>query len=199
MREPHPFTIASPPGADELRFVIRDLGDWTARLGDVVQVGDRVRVEGPYGRFRPLPRRPRPTVWIAGGVGITPFLAALDPARRLGVVPRLVYVVRRAEEAIGLDELRDAAGSGSLGLQLVVTAQAGRPTAASMGHWFGAEGVAGAHVALCGPAGLVRTMARAAATQGARSVEHEEFDIRSGVGPVVDPVAVLRRPSDIST
>ncbi len=29
LREPHPFTIASSPDEQCLRFVIRDLGDWT--------------------------------------------------------------------------------------------------------------------------------------------------------------------------
>ena len=76
LTEPHPFTIASSPDSDTLRFFIRDLGDWTAKLQRRNLVGTEVLVEGPYGEFEPLPHDDRPVLWVAGGVGITPFLSA---------------------------------------------------------------------------------------------------------------------------
>ena len=48
---------------------------------------------------------------------------------------------------------------------------------------FGERGLAGAHVVMCGPAPLVRSMRRAVRSLGARHVHVEEFDMRSGVGP----------------
>jgi predicted ferric reductase len=174
--EPHPFSIASPPG-DELRFVVRDLGDWTDRLSERAGVGDTVRVDGPHGGFRPLPRRPVPTVWVAGGVGITPFLAAIEPASALGVVPDLYYAVRHAEQAPAIEELRAAHAAGRIRLHLFASSEGTRLGVGDL------DVAAGAHVALCGPSSLVRTMAAAARRSGARHVEHEEFDIRSGIGP----------------
>ncbi|MRX45220.1 ferredoxin reductase domain-containing protein [Agromyces kandeliae] len=52
-RETHPFTLSSAAGGRELSFVIRALGDWTSRVQDGLAVGDRVRVDGPFGAFAP--------------------------------------------------------------------------------------------------------------------------------------------------
>ncbi|WP_042422360.1 ferredoxin reductase family protein [Comamonas granuli] len=87
----HPFTIASAPGSlgtsaqgeQLLRLVIKPLGDYTRTLGRRLQAGQRVDIEGPYGRFDGRGRQRRQQVWIAGGVGITPFLALLE-ARQPG-------------------------------------------------------------------------------------------------------------------
>jgi len=90
----HPFTIASAPGslgtseAGEplLRLVIKPLGDYTRTLGQRLRVGQRVDIEGPYGRFDGRGRPDRLQVWVAGGVGVTPFLALLE-ARQPGAAP----------------------------------------------------------------------------------------------------------------
>lgn len=87
----HPFTIASAPGSlgtsaqgePLLRLVIKPLGDYTRTLGRRLQAGQRVDIEGPYGRFDGRGRHRRQQVWVAGGVGITPFLALLE-ARQPG-------------------------------------------------------------------------------------------------------------------
>ncbi|SMB22625.1 Ferric reductase domain protein protein transmembrane component domain protein [Sterolibacterium denitrificans] len=76
----HPFTIASADRGDRsIDLSIKALGDYTRGLADRLQVGQAVQVEGPYGRFQ-LDRVNRKTrqIWIAGGIGITPFLAWLD-------------------------------------------------------------------------------------------------------------------------
>lgn len=77
-QEPHPFTIASSGDSPQtLRFAIKSLGDFTAELANRLQVGQPVTIEGPYGEFRfdaPGTRQ----IWVAGGIGITPFLARLD-------------------------------------------------------------------------------------------------------------------------
>ncbi len=76
----HPFTIASANrGAGTLTFYIKDLGDFTRKIAKKIQVGQLVRIEGPYGRFQ-MDRhsRRRKQIWVAGGIGITPFLAGLE-------------------------------------------------------------------------------------------------------------------------
>lgn len=192
-REPHPFSIASAPGAAQLRFVVRDLGDWSSRLAGTVEVGTEVRVEGPYGRFRPLPARPCTTVWVAGGVGITPFLSAIEAARAAGVVPHLLYAIRNADDAVALDELRRFDAEGVIRLQMFESSQGSRLAPDALDRVGDEPGVGlhGAHVALCGPSGLVRALAGAARERGARHIEHEEFDIRSGIGPDLSEEATV--------
>lgn len=70
LREPHPFTIAAA-GSDDgrLSFVIRSLGDFTARLVADVRVGMRAEVHAPFGRFTRAVGMDR-EIWVAGGVGI---------------------------------------------------------------------------------------------------------------------------------
>ena len=76
----HPFTIASADRGDRsISFQIKALGDYTRTLGKRLEVGHVVKVEGPYGRFD-MARQDSSAqqIWIAGGIGVTPFLAWLD-------------------------------------------------------------------------------------------------------------------------
>lgn len=77
---PHPFTIASADHGDRsISFQIKALGDYTRSLGGRLQAGQAVSIEGPYGRFDIARCRPdAQQIWIAGGIGVTPFLAWLE-------------------------------------------------------------------------------------------------------------------------
>lgn len=87
----HPFTIASAPGAlgcteggaPLLRLVIKPLGDYTQRLHQRLRAGQALHIEGPYGCFDGQGSSARAQVWVAAGVGVTPFLALLQ-ARQPG-------------------------------------------------------------------------------------------------------------------
>lgn len=186
LAEPHPLTIASSPSDRELRFLVRDLGDWSGRLRSVGTdlVGTDVIVEGPYGQFRPIDPDASRQVWVAGGVGITPFLAAiadLDPAPA-GRRPVLFYAVRSLDDAVALDELRVAEATGRLDLVVCSTELGSRFSPDLFRHHAGPD-LTSAHVAACGPARLVASVEAAARSLGARHVEHEEFDFRQGFGP----------------
>jgi predicted ferric reductase len=181
--EPHPFTIASSPDDPLLRVHVKNLGDWSDRIGDRVAVGNPVRVEGPYGRLKPLPRRQCTTVWVAGGVGITPFLGAARSLRDGDVIPHLFYAVRSREDAAGLAELKAADSVGRIVLHLHVSGEDRRLCSEDLHKVFGSGGLRGAHVVLCGPEAMVRDMSNAARKLGARRVHVEGFDIRTGIGP----------------
>ena len=180
LEEPHPFSIASPPGDRRLRFLIRDLGDWTQRLRVADLLGASVAVEGPYGRFKLRSGR-KPAVWIAGGVGITPFLSGIGEQPEGAPVPHLFYAVRSRADAPALEELEMAERQGRLHLHLYPSAAGHRLTAdhlrAEIGH-LGSH-----HVAMCGPAGLMAAMEDAVLSRGADQVHREDFDMRGGVGP----------------
>lgn len=70
----HPFSLTSPGGSTELRLAIKAVGDFTAGLRKL-DAGAAARVEGPYGDFSYLQMKHTRQVWIAGGIGITPFLS----------------------------------------------------------------------------------------------------------------------------
>lgn len=76
----HPFTIASADHGDRtVTFQVKALGDYTKNISHSLWPGQKVRVEGPYGRFELSRCDPRAQqIWIAGGIGVTPFLAWLE-------------------------------------------------------------------------------------------------------------------------
>ncbi len=75
--ELHPFSISSAPEDSDLRISIKNLGDFTGSLTNL-KINDTATLYGPHGEFglKSLESR-KPEVWIAGGIGITPFLSIL--------------------------------------------------------------------------------------------------------------------------
>lgn len=74
----HPYTIASGwnDTVRRITFVTKELGDHTSRLREKLRVGQEVKIEGPYGCFDFDNGQAR-QIWIGGGIGITPFIAAM--------------------------------------------------------------------------------------------------------------------------
>ena len=111
----HPFTISSAWKDDgQLSFHIKELGDYTGRLAQTLRAGDRATVEGPYGCFCFGSERPR-QIWVAGGIGVTPFMARMEERARhdgaRGEVD-LFFSAKSPGEALiaSLRRLADAAG-----------------------------------------------------------------------------------------
>lgn len=103
----NPFSLASAPATGPgLRFVVKELGDFTDRIG-AVEPGTRAFVDGPHGSLTIDGRTEPGVVMIAGGVGIAPMLGLLrqiqatdDPRRRL-----LIYANRAEGQIVHRDEL----------------------------------------------------------------------------------------------
>ena len=108
--ERHPFSVASAPSERRLEVSVKAAGDYTRDLVGRLKPGTPAKAVGPFGGFDY--RRGGPNqVWIAGGIGITPFMSwirSLD-----GDFDRRVdfwYSVRRESDALYLDEIRAAGG-----------------------------------------------------------------------------------------
>ncbi|MBN1141602.1 MAG: hypothetical protein JXB25_07405 [Deltaproteobacteria bacterium] len=76
-REEHPLTFAAPLENRNGELVVRREGRWTEALA-FCSAGSEIRLDGPYGAF--TFDEERPMLWIAGGVGITPFCARIRAA-----------------------------------------------------------------------------------------------------------------------
>ncbi len=74
--EPHPFTISSSPTGDRLSISVKSSGDFTSTIGDT-KIADTAYIDAPYGVFSFLNHDARDLVFIAGGIGITPFISML--------------------------------------------------------------------------------------------------------------------------
>ncbi len=182
----HPFTIASAPhpGRHDVTFQIKALGDYTRRLAATLRAGAPVTVEGPYGRFeRPADPAAGPQVWVAGGIGITPFLAWLEAARDApgGHPPVwLHYCVRDAGADPFVEELRQRCERlDNVTLHVHSAAQGQRLDATALAQGEVAAGRV-ADVWYCGPAGLAAALRKGLRRLGRGRVHwHQEaFDMR---------------------
>jgi len=102
-KEQHPFTISSHPYDDGLRITIKGLGDYTDNISEKLKVGDTALVEGPFGHFSSKYVKELDQVWIAGGIGITPFLSLMKDVYTHKV--RLFWCVKNEDEAIYANDL----------------------------------------------------------------------------------------------
>jgi len=103
-REPHPFTIASSPTDPHVRFVVKALGDYTADLVKL-ELPASARLEGPYGRFSYRMVANPNQIWIAGGIGVTPFLSMARSFDAKDHRIDLYYCTEGPNQAHFLDEL----------------------------------------------------------------------------------------------
>lgn len=179
-REAHPFTISSGAGEGVLRLTMKVLGDYTRRVRDGLAAGADAAVEGPYGRFNPL-KGTEKQVWVAGGIGITPFLSVLRTMRPgHGRTVRLYWCVRTAGEALFLDEVRArAAELGGVTVTLFDSQAGERLDADALAAELGGD-PGGWSCWLCGPKPLVVAVSGAVAARGVpeRRIHTEEFEFR---------------------
>ena len=107
--EVHPFSISSAPEENELKITVKALGDYTKTLPSIL-VGSTARIEGPFGRFSFTNSYTNSHIWIAGGIGITPFLNMARSLRSSTVTPYAIdfyYSTKTRAEMIFLNELTD--------------------------------------------------------------------------------------------
>ena len=174
-RQPHPFSIASSPDEDHLRFVIKEIGDYTRSL-EAVRTGDPVRLEGPYGGFSSHYWLHQRQIWVAGGIGVAPFLSMAHSLRNGHPPVDLYYCVRRRDEAVFADELRSIEHRCSgLRVHFVVEDLEGPPTTDLIKQ---ETSVDEAQILLCGPRVMIRGLRkdlRAHGVPGSR-VHLEDFE-----------------------
>jgi ferredoxin-NADP reductase len=102
-----PFTIASAPHEPELMIATRMRASAFKRTLGAAPVGTRLKLDGPAGVMVLHEDASRPAVFLAGGIGITPFLSMARDAAKRGLPHRIVlfYSNRRPQDAAFLAEL----------------------------------------------------------------------------------------------
>jgi ferredoxin-NADP reductase len=103
----HTFSLVSAPFQDELAVATRMRDSAYKRALKSLPLGAGVRIEGPFGSLTLHKDRARAAVFIAGGIGITPFMSILRQAAK-DQLPQhlsLLYSNRRPEDSAFLAEL----------------------------------------------------------------------------------------------
>lgn len=104
--ESHPFSIASSPEEGNLRFYIKALGDYTRTL-DKLKPGALAEIEGAFGRFSYKRYADKPQIWIAGGIGVTPFLSMARSITAHSPEIDMFYSVVKRTEIVDEAALKD--------------------------------------------------------------------------------------------
>jgi predicted ferric reductase len=105
-REEHPFSVMEIY-PDSLIFGIKIVGNFTLGLKHLTP-GSLLTVRGPYGSFGEKAASAPSQVWIAGGIGITPFLSLLASLNSTQTVT-LYYCFRQYACNYFLEKFRGAA------------------------------------------------------------------------------------------
>lgn len=180
LNESHPFTISSAPHEDVLRVTVKASGDFTRALFTNLKSGMDAVVEGAHGMFN-YKTGGQKQIWIAGGIGLTPFLSFIrDMDSSLAHDVDFYYTVRHKEEALFLDEIeatakknprlkthiRFSATDGSLHIEEIAK-NANEP----LSHY---------DVYLCGPQAMVQAFEKKFLSLGLpkRKIHFEEFNFR---------------------
>jgi predicted ferric reductase len=171
----HPFTVSSMGADREIRVGVKALGDCTRRIQSI-EPGVLARVHGAFGTF--LAERPAaPQLWLAGGIGITPFLALLRTGP-LSQETTLVYLYRAEADAAFLQELRALAEHDpQLSLQALATGN-DPPNLDSL--LPATRELAGHECYLCGPPGMLAAVRQSLHERGIkpRHIHFENFGFR---------------------
>jgi ferredoxin-NADP reductase len=104
----HAFSIVSAPFEDQLVVATRMRDSVFKRALKSLAVGSPVTIDGPFGSLGLHNDRTRAGVFIAGGIGITPFVSMLRQANHEHLPHRLIllYSSRRPEDAAFLVDLQ---------------------------------------------------------------------------------------------
>jgi len=104
--ETHPFSLSSSPADKNLKIAVKALGDYTSGLQNI-NIGAMAEIEGPFGKFfRENPKK-KSQIWIAGGIGITPFMSMARTFRvsKPDYKTDFYYAVSKERELVFLPEL----------------------------------------------------------------------------------------------
>ena len=178
------FSIASAPDDADLMIATRLTDSALKRSLASLPVGSAVEVEGPYGDLTLHDDVTHPAVFLAGGIGITPFRSMIRDAAKHGRIRDLYlfYSNRSSEDAAFLFELGQAARENP-GFKLVATMT-------DAGDWRGEHGfitremierhvgdIASPVFYLAGPPAMVAAMATLLKNAGVKpeNIRAEEF------------------------
>jgi len=163
--EAHPFSFTSAPDENELRFAAKKVGDFTNEL-DKLAAGDEVIVFGPYGKFFSELDPNAENIFIAGGIGITPFLPALR-GRIMNDKTIFFCSTRGDNDCVYADELKTLADApNAFKLHLHESDRRGHLTADIVEKR--ADGLKNKKIFICGPEPMMNALKNQFLTKGVR-------------------------------
>ena len=103
------YTISSSPSEKLICLTIKRQGEFSSALIDL-NVGDKLVFNGPFGRFFPE-ENCKDIVFIAGGIGITPFFSVIKDKVNCKIKPKMTLLCsnKTISDIAFFDELNELA------------------------------------------------------------------------------------------
>ncbi|WP_429158840.1 FAD-binding oxidoreductase [Aeromonas media] len=191
------YTLSSSPQDPFWQVTIKDVGLVSHHLHQTLQLGDEIRVDGPFGDFNLAVLPCERPLLLSAGSGITPMWAMLrgELAKRPDADIRFIHSARSPEDVIFASDLTALAEAHAGVRHALVLEQA--PAAHP---WVGrltqdmlrelAPDLLARHVYLCGPAPYMAAVCTMLAELGlpAEQLHQESFGLPAGTSSTA-PVA----------
>lgn len=191
------YTLSSSPQDPFWQVTIKDVGLVSHHLHQTLQLGDEIRVDGPFGDFNLAVLHCERPLLLSAGSGITPMWAMLrdELAKRPNADIRFIHSARSPEDVIFASDLAALAEAHAGVRHALVLEQApaaypwvGRLTPAMLREL--APDLLARHVYLCGPAPYMAAVCTMLAELGlpAAQLHQESFGLPAGTSSTA-PVA----------
>jgi predicted ferric reductase len=154
--ESHPFSIVSSESDHDITLGIKALGDFTKKLS-ALKRGTIAKIEGPFGVFSYKGAVNKNQIWIAGGIGITPFISMAKTIQDSEYNVDIYYCVNDKNEAIFADEL-DTISRNNRSIRFIpwISKEKGYINTQSMSQLSG--NLVDKDYFLCGPPAMMKSM-----------------------------------------
>lgn len=104
----NPYSLSAQPNNNELRFTAAMVGDGSRRLA-TLRPGQRVMVEGPYGRMHAGAAETKKSLLMGAGIGITPMRALMETLPTTSGDTTIVQRHSNADDLVLADEINELA------------------------------------------------------------------------------------------
>ncbi len=177
--ESHPFSITSPENSDKVELNIKMVGDFTKSLIKL-KPGTKALIEGAFGHFSYRRFGDTPQIWVAGGIGVTPFLGMARSYTADSPAVDFIYSVVKRNELIDEKTLQATLPKKhrQFRFKAYVTEEEKNLLTAEAIERF-AKGVKGKEIFLCGPPPMMKSLRAQLRAMGVpnHKIHSEEFSL----------------------
>ncbi|MCA9346459.1 ferric reductase-like transmembrane domain-containing protein [Candidatus Saccharibacteria bacterium] len=184
--EEHPFSVVmSNISKDQIIIAYKVFGKFTEKLANV-KPGNYLLLDGPYGVFtEEIDFDPeKPVVFIAGGIGITPFVGHIYNRKTKGLSTILFYASQKRQNAALSTELKQVLGDNYIEVLSGVNEPATQNS--ERGHLnyeiltkYLENDVLGSSYYICGPSKMMKDIRKSLLNAGVNrnDIHLEEFSL----------------------
>lgn len=174
-----PFSISCSPNEELVRISAKKSGDFTSYTLPKVNVGDPVFLYGPYGKFGEKALfGNKDMIWIAGGIGITPFLSMMNQEINRNI--DFFWACKDRKDSVYDDEIKNISRDrNKINYRLWISTENGRLSAEIIIKSIGANNIGDKLIFICGPTQMMMGLANQFVKIGVspRNIIFEDFNL----------------------